>query len=438
MAEANGKSGSEPARPSRWTQWAQPPKGALPGGLVTKAGIGLIAVMVGGLLLSRAFTGAGDEADAGGAAAGPRAVDDGLGRALEGRIRAETERETQQAAARAQRELERRRAEARPDAAPAAAADATTPHAAPMGAREAELLETLRLERIERRARSLRSSPVALTRRDPDERRAPAASVQAAGSGAGRGERDALDGALRSLERSAGRLEGEMAAALADASVSLPAAADAGAQGARGETPPATRFVGPTDPPGWERIPEGSFVEAVLVTQLSGEFPGPALAMVSTPLLSADRQRVLVPRGSRAVGVARAVQHRDQSRLAVTFHRLLKPDGAWVDLASPGLNQAGESALEDQVDRHALSSLLAAGAVGAISGLALAGGSPWGLRAGVGQGLGGSAGSVLDRYLNRIPTVTIRAGRRLRIWFSGDVLAPRPSRPPVRPGSARP
>ena len=185
------------------------------------------------------------------------------------------------------------------------------------------------------------------------------------------------------------------------------------------------RSVRPADPPGWERIYEGSFLEAVLLTQLTGDFPGPVLATVSVPFYSADRQRILIPRGTRVVGTARAVQDPDQSRLAVAFHRLLLPDGSWIDLEFTGLNQAGEGALRDQVDRHYFSTFAAAGAVGVVSGLALAGGSPFGLRAGVGQGLGQSATSVLDRFLNRLPTITIRAGHRLRIWFTSDVLVPR-------------
>ena len=164
-----------------------------------------------------------------------------------------------------------------------------------------------------------------------------------------------------------------------------------------------------------------------MVTQLSGEFPGPVLAMVSVPLYSADRQRVLIPRGARVVGTAQAVQDRDQTRLAVAFHRLLLPGGSWVDLEFTGLNQAGESALRDQVNRRYLSTFAAAGAVGALSGLTLAGASPYGLRAGVGQELGGSATSMLDRYLNRMPEITIRAGHRLRIWFTADVLIPTPA-----------
>ena len=193
-----------------------------------------------------------------------------------------------------------------------------------------------------------------------------------------------------------------------------------------------TRSVEPADPPGWERIHEGSFLEAVLVTQLSGDFPGPVLAAVSVPFYSADRQRVLVPRGSRVIGTAAAVTSQDQSRLVVGFHRLLFPDGRWVALDFHGLNQVGEGALKDQVNRHYLSLFAAVGAVGVISGLTLQGSNPYaggsaGFRAGAGQGLGQGATQILQRFLNRFPTITIRAGHRLRIWFTSDVLVPRPA-----------
>ena len=239
-----------------------------------------------------------------------------------------------------------------------------------------------------------------------------------------------VQAALASFEQSVGALEDELAAERLLGSGQLLASRSPGpaAPPSSPRTPGTAepgRSVRPADPPGWERIYEGSFLEAVLLTQLTGDFPGPVLAMVSVPFYSADRQRVLIPRGARVVGTARAVQDPDQSRLAVAFHRLLLPDGSWIDLEFTGLNQAGEGALQDQVDRHYFSTFAAAGAIGVVSGLALAGGSPFGLRAGVGQGLGQSATSVLDRFLNRLPTITIRAGHRLRIWFTSDVLVPR-------------
>ena len=54
-------------------------------------------------------------------------------------------------------------------------------------------------------------------------------------------------------------------------------------------------------------------------------------------------------------------------------------------------------------------------------------------RAGAGQGLGTASTSILDRFLNRLPNITIRAGHRLRIWLTADVLAPRPAERNMNP-----
>ena len=408
---------------SSWKQLVKQPAGALPGGIVTKAGIALIAVLVAGLLFSSSLAGPDEDAVTARSPSEPRAVNDSEGRSFEEGIRGETERETQRAESESRdRSANDREAGASGGGESAEADGDGGGEAAGMGRAEFELREALRLEEIERSTRSLRSFPVAESHRDPSR----ASDAALAASLPPESPDAALDGALASLGQSLAALEAEMVAGLAGAGLT-PGAGDPAAQTgltASGTSEPA-RLVRPDDPPGWERIHEGSFLEAVLVTQLSGEFPGPVLAMVSAPLYSADRQRVLIPRGSRVVGTARAVQNRDQSRLAVAFHRLLLPDGSWIDLEFAGLNQVGESGLRDQVNRHYLSTFAAAGAVGALSGLTLAGASPYGLRAGVGQGLGGGATSTLDRYLNRMPEITIRAGHRLRIWLTSDVLIPR-------------
>ncbi len=415
---------------SRWKQWIKEPKGALPGGIITKAGIALIGVLIAGMLFSSSLTGPEEDPMAP-APFEAQAVDDRAGRSFEGRLRAEAERQVLRAAADdARADSDRRQAEAETAGAGGESRAGNGERGAGEGAEgaagmvqaEYELREMLRLEEIERRTRSLRSRPVAQTYRDQNEARDPTrpSAIEPDPPEA------ALDAMLASFGQSVAALEAEMQAGMVAEGL-LPGSPEAAPQGTRvpGTAEPSLS-VRPLDPPGWERIREGSFLEAVLLTQLSGEFPGPVLAMVSVPLYSADRQRVLIPRGARVAGTARAVQNRDQSRLAVAFHRLLMPDGSWVDLDFTGLNQAGDGALKDQVSRHYFSTLAAAGAVGALSGLTLAGASPYGLRAGVGQGLGGSATSVLDRFVNRMPEITIRAGHRLRIWFTADALIPTP------------
>ena len=323
---------------------------------------------------------------------------------------------------------------------------------------EAQLREVLRLEAIERRTRSLRSAPVVITYRRPDTGGlSPAAATAAAVPGA---DTPAQAGDLGRAStpvptEPVSVLDTISALQALDAEQTAGAELDAGRARPSGRQiePPAVSPLGstasagipqgdplspaivhtPDDPPGWERIYEGSFVEAVLVNQLNGDFPGPVLAAVAVPFYSADRQRIVIPRGARVVGSASAVAGQDQERLAVGFHRLIFPDGRWVSLEFAGLNQIGEGALKDQVNRHYVSMFASVGAVGIISGLTLRGSNPYGggaegVRAGAGQGLAQGATSVLDRFLNRLPTITIRAGHRLRIWLTSDVLVPRRSR----------
>ena len=314
---------------------------------------------------------------------------------------------------------------------------------------EWDLRERLRLEAVERRSRSLRSSPIAQTYRKLDrggggagERidNDPIATAKAEGAAALQTALDTIGTVTSGLEdqiAAEAQADQDFIAALRGTPATpeaapLIAAATAGSATAQDYSSPA-RVETAKDPPGWERIHEGSFLEAALVTQLSGDFPGPVLAVVSLPFYSADRLHVLVPRGARVIGTAQAVGNQDQSRLAVGFHRLIYPDGRWVSLQFRGLNQIGEGALKDQVDRHYFSMFAAVGAVGVLSGLTAAGGNPYeggaqAMRSGAGQGLGQAATRILDRFLNRMPTITIRAGHRLRVWLTSDVLVPRPTK----------
>ena len=285
---------------SRWKQWVSPPEGALSGGIVTKAGVVLIAVLVGGLLFSWAMTGP-QEADTLVALPEAQAVDDGMGRSLQNRIRQEAERQTLEAAARARAELERRQAAAAEEMARLQTeSEAPNTAALGIGAAESELREALRLEELERRTRSLRALPVAQSYRDPN---ATAESSEAGTGDAADADvallENTVQAALASFEQSLGALESELAAEqllLGSPGIAAAAAPASGQQASRPAPSPIQpgRSVRPADPPGWERIYEGSFLEGVLLTQLTGDFPGPVLAdYTSKRIEQLDLSRVL-------------------------------------------------------------------------------------------------------------------------------------------------
>ena len=448
-----------------WKRLYPKPAGSLPGGIVTQWGVALITVLILIFVALWLASGGTEQAEIdsiGGEVTGPA-------RNFAGQMAAQVEAEalraeTRRAAAARTLQAEQRQ-EAREAATGAIGGGELTMDEAMLLAgpspetgrayttEEFELRERLRLEALERRSRSLRSSPVAQTYRQFDRARSPTEAgappgpveaIRAEGAAALAQALGTFEGATTGLEDEiAAEAESDQAflraltgaqqgggpgagAAAAPNSLGFPGAA---AQPSRDYANPS-RLEGGDDPPGWERIYEGSFLEAVLVTQLSGDFPGPVLAQVAVPFYSADRQRVLVPRGARVIGTASAVLGQDQERLAVSFHRLIYPDGRWVTLDFHGLNQVGEGALKDRVNRHYFSMFAAVGAVGIISGLTLQNSNPYGggaqaFRAGAGQGLGQAAEQILQRFLNRLPTITIRAGHRLRIWFTSDVLVPR-------------
>jgi type IV secretory pathway VirB10-like protein len=177
---------------------------------------------------------------------------------------------------------------------------------------------------------------------------------------------------------------------------------------------------------------EGTILETVLLNRLDGAFAGPVECLVTGDVFSLDRQHVLVPAGSKALGETRKVEALGQTRLAVVFHRLLMPDGYSVSLDQfKGLNQAGDTGLRDQVNNHYLRIFGASLAIGALGAVAEA--STGGLltqsgtdrfREGFGQSTAQSSEQILDRFLNLLPTVTIREGHRVKIYLSGDLALP--------------
>ena len=177
---------------------------------------------------------------------------------------------------------------------------------------------------------------------------------------------------------------------------------------------------------------EGTILETVLLNRLDGAFAGPIECLVTGDVYSLDRQHVLIPAGSKVLGETRKVDAFGQARLAVVFHRLLMPDGYSVSLDQfKGLNQAGDTGLRDQVNNHYLrifGASLAIGALGAVAEAGTAGvltqSGTDRLREGFGQSTARSSEQILDRFLNLLPTVTIREGHRVKVYLSGDLALP--------------
>jgi len=177
---------------------------------------------------------------------------------------------------------------------------------------------------------------------------------------------------------------------------------------------------------------EGTVLEAALINRLEGQFSGPVECLLTTDAYSHDRQHLLVPAGTKILGETRKVDSFGQTRLAVVFHRLILPDGYSVSLDQfKGLDQVGDTGLRDQVNNHYLrifGTSLAIGALGAVAeagtGSALTASGTDQMRQGFAHSTAQSAAQILDRFLNILPTVTIREGHRVKVYLSGDLALP--------------
>jgi type IV secretion system protein VirB10 len=181
---------------------------------------------------------------------------------------------------------------------------------------------------------------------------------------------------------------------------------------------------------------EGSVLDTVVMNRLDGDAVGPVKVLVSNPLYSHDHQHVIIPEGTVVLGEARkigATGFGQQRRMAVVFHRLIMPDGYSVDLDQfHGLDQIGEEGLRDKVNNHYLQifgTSIALGVVAGASQITQGGGTittsgSQAFTTGAAASVSQSAATILDRFIQIPPTITIREGHRVKVYFTQDMLLP--------------
>jgi|HubBroStandDraft_1064217.scaffolds.fasta_scaffold31040_3 type IV secretory pathway VirB10-like protein len=181
---------------------------------------------------------------------------------------------------------------------------------------------------------------------------------------------------------------------------------------------------------------EGSVLDTVLMNRLDGDAAGPVKVLVSNPLYSHDHQHVIIPEGTVVLGEAKkigATGFGQQRRMAVVFHRLIMPDGYSVDLDQfHGLDQIGEEGMKDKVNNHYLEIFGASIALGVIAGAgeieegggAISTSGSQAFTTGTAASVSQSANTILDRFMQIPPTITIREGHRVKVYFTQDMLLP--------------
>ena len=167
-------------------------------------------------------------------------------------------------------------------------------------------------------------------------------------------------------------------------------------------------------------VTQGTLIPAVLETAIDTNVPGFVRAVVSQDVRSFDGTRVLVPRSSRLIGQYQSGLQNGQKRAYVIWQRVIRPDGASVNIASPAIGYDGTTGLRGEVSGNGFfkrfGSAMLLSVVGGLGGLATGGASV------VLGGASQSAASVAAQSdSQRGPTVRVRQGEPIRVFTARDL-----------------
>ena len=195
--------------------------------------------------------------------------------------------------------------------------------------------------------------------------------------------------------------------------------------------PPLSRF----------EVKAGSVIPAILVAGIDSDLPGQTIAQVRENVFDTQSgAHLLLPQGTRVVGLYDSRVAYGQERVLVNWKRLIFPNATSLILKEgmPGADAAGYAGFSDQVDNHLLSLFGRAILLSAITtgvelsqrgfqdrgGFAVS--APDVASASLGQNLGQVASEVIRRGLNRQPTLVVRPGYRFNIMVTQDLVLPGP------------
>ena len=168
-------------------------------------------------------------------------------------------------------------------------------------------------------------------------------------------------------------------------------------------------------------VTQGTLIPAILETAIDTNVPGYVRAVVSQDVRSFDGTKILVPRSSRLIGQYQSGLQNGQKRAYVIWTRLIRPDGASVNLASPAIGFDGTTGLAGKVSGNSFfkrfGSAMLLSVVGGVGSLATGG------AAGVliGGASSSAAATAAQQDGQRGPTVRVRQGEPIRIFTARDL-----------------
>jgi hypothetical protein len=189
------------------------------------------------------------------------------------------------------------------------------------------------------------------------------------------------------------------------------------------------------------------YIPAVLENTINSQLPGRAIAVVERHVYGSDGRSILIPAGSRAIGRYGSMAKLGEARLAISWSRIIRPDGVSINIDTQAADIMGQTGLPGDLDSRffekygssLLTSVIAAAGDWALNGSST---TVTGALGGATQVQSGRAraanrlGNDLDQLGQRMvlenvniqPVLTVPQGTRLNIVPTEDIWLRDPDR----------
>ena len=182
----------------------------------------------------------------------------------------------------------------------------------------------------------------------------------------------------------------------------------------------------------------GSFIPAVLVTAINSDLPGDVIAQVRENVYDYRTGKyILIPMGTKIVGKYDSSITYGQNRVLLIWQRLVFPNGSTLVLDNmQGVDLLGNAGLKGKTNNHfwkLMRSVLLSSAINMASGslesldVNIEAGSR--SRVNISTGASDAAQNIrsigermVEKDLNRQPTIEIKRGKKFNIFVSRDII----------------
>jgi len=182
--------------------------------------------------------------------------------------------------------------------------------------------------------------------------------------------------------------------------------------------------------PGQVLLSTGTVISAALDQMTMSDVTGAFRAIITRDVYDPSQRFVLLPKGAKLVGKAirlKAVNEPIQNRMVLAMNWCVLPNGKRISFnKTVSMDSAGVAALKDQVNYHLIPQVLGVAAYALLSSETSRSGSGDNTdstyEGDVGTAMREQFAPMVSKFLNLVPTVTLRPGTPMRVFIEDDLF----------------